>query len=131
MSNDSLMNIHVSDTQKRLFVSRPKADEGDAFSPCNMSLDDVDREMSFPKDRKILEICGMNQESFEYFVEKYGETYEYLYFFKCQLISDFSPLARLKNLKAVRIVWNVRAKGLWDMSENTYLTHLVISDSKK
>ena len=64
------------------------------------------------------------------FVDKYGQTYESLYFFKCQLISDFSPLAKLKNLKAVRIYWNIRSDGLWDMTENESLTHLDISDSK-
>ena len=83
--------IHTNDTDKQLFVSRPKPNPGGAFSPCNMSPDDVDYEMSFGKSKKILEICGMEQKSFEYFVEKYGAEYEYLSFFKCQLISDFSP----------------------------------------
>ena len=129
--NDNLMKlIHADDDKKNLFVSRPKENKSGALSPCNMTPDDVDYEMSFPKDKHILRICGMNQSSLEHFVEKYGETYEYLYFFKCQLISDFSPLAKLKNLKAVRIFWNIRSDGLWDMSENDSLTHLDISDSK-
>ena len=131
MGNDLLMNINVNDTERRLFVSRYKENKSGALSPCDMSPDDVDYEMSQGKDKRILEICGMNQESFEYFVEKYGETYESLYFFKCQMISDFSPLSRLKNLKAVRIYWNIRANGLWDMSENTSLIHLAFSDCKK
>ena len=59
--------IHTNDTDKRLFVSRPKPNPGGAFSPCDMSPDDVDYEMSFGKSRKILEICGMEQKSFEYF----------------------------------------------------------------
>lgn len=131
MGDDLLMNIHVDDIQRRLHVTRMKENKSGALSPCDMTSDDVDYEMSFPKDKRILEICGMNQESFEYFVEKYGETYESLYFFKCQLISDFSPLSRLKNLKAVRIFWNIRSDKLWDMSENTSLTHLIIMDCKK
>ena len=130
MSDDLLMNIHIDDVEKRLYVSRPKENKSSALSPCNMSPDDVDYEMSKGKDKRILEICGMNQESLEYFVDKYGQTYESLYFFKCQLISDFSPLAKLKNLKAVRIYWNIRSDGLWDMTENESLTHLDISDSK-
>lgn len=68
----------------------------------------------------------MNQESFEYFVNKYGEPYESLRFFKCQLISDFSPLSRLKNLKAVYINWNIRTDKLWDMWNNTSLIHPVM-----
>lgn len=130
MDNELLMTIQVDDLKKRLFVSRPKENKSGAFSPCNMTPDDVDYEMSFPKDKRILEICGMNQESFEYFVDKYGETYESLYFFKCQLISDFSPLSKLKNLKVVRVFWNIRSDGLWDMSENEALEYLIISDSK-
>ena len=86
--------IHVYDEDKRLYVSRAKLNLSGAFSPCNMSPDDVDYEMSQGKDKRILEICGMNQESLEYFAEKYGESYEVLHFFKCQLISDFSPLAK-------------------------------------
>ena len=86
--------IHVSDTPKRLFISRPESIKGDAYSPCCMTPDDVDYEMSTGKHPEILEICGMNQESLEHFVDQYGQTYESLYFFKCQLISDFSPLAK-------------------------------------
>lgn len=126
-----LTSIHVSDKEKILSVSRQKANPSGALSPCDMTPDDVDYEMSFPKDKRILEICGMNQESFEYFVEKYGESYEALYFFKCQLISDFSPLSKLKNLKAVIIWWNIRSMRLWDMSENSSLKQISINDCKK
>ena len=131
MNTDPLKLVHADDLEKRLYVSRPKENRSGAFSPCNMSLDDVDYEMSSPKDKRVLQLCGMNQESFEYFVERYGETYEVLHFFKCQLISDFSPLAGLKKLKAVRIDWNIRSGGLWDMRENGALTHLMIVDCKR
>jgi hypothetical protein len=88
--------IHADDKDKRLYVSRKKPNPSGALSPCNMSPDDVDYEMSKGKNKKVIELCGMEQKSFEYFVEKYGETYEFLSFFKCQLISDFSPLEKLK-----------------------------------
>ena len=130
MDIESLKPIHVGDIEKRLFVSRPKENQSGILSPCNMTPDDVDYEMSFSKDKHILQISDMNQESFEYFIENYGKNYEVLHFVKCQLISDFSPLSRLKNLKAVRIDWNVRSRGLWDMSENTKLSHIVITESK-
>lgn len=123
--------IHVNDTDKRLFVSRYKPNPSGAFSPCNMSPDDVDYEMSFGKSRKILEICGMEQKSFEYFVEKYGEEYEFLSFFKCQLISDFSPLEKLKHLQGVSIYWNIRNSALWDMSQNPKLEYLWLDSTKK
>ncbi len=130
MDIESLKPVHVDDIEKRLFVSRPKETKSGMLSPCVMTPDDVDYEMSFTKDKNILQICGMNQESFEYFIENYGKNYEVLHFFKCQLISDFSPLSRLKNLKTVRIDWNIRSDGLWDMSENVKLSHIVINESK-
>ncbi len=123
--------IHVDDTRHRLFISRPESIKGTAFSPCCMSPDDVDYEMSFNKSRHRLEICGMNQESFEYFIEKYGAEYRYLSFFKCQLISDFSPLGKLKHLEHVELYWNIRADRLWDMSENENLKSVRIRDAKR
>ena len=123
--------IHADNKHKRLYVSRKKPNPSGAFSPCNMSPDDVDYEMSTGKNKKVLELCGMEQKSFEYFVEKYGETYEYLSFFKCQLISDFSPLEKLKSLEGVKIYWNIRTNTLWDMSQNPKLVYLNLIDTKK
>ena len=123
--------IHADDRDKRLYVSREKSNPSGAFSPCNMSPDDVDYEKRKGKNPKILEICGMEQKSFEYFVEKYGQTYEYLSFFKCQLISDFSLLEKLKNLEGVKIYWNIRANTLWDASQNPRLEYLNVTDAKK
>lgn len=129
MTNDWF--IHVNDADKRLFVSRHRPNPSGALSPCNMTPDDVDFEMSHGKSRKILEICGMNQQSFEYFVENYGENYEFLSFFKCQLISDFTPLESLKHLQGVSIYWNIRSSRLWDMSKNPELGHLWLDGTKK
>ena len=123
--------IHVSDTPKRLFISRPESIKGDAFSPCCMTPDDVDYEMAQGKNPEILEICGMNQESLEYFVQHYGKTYRYLSFFKCQLIRDFSPLEDLGKLEEVSLYWNIRSDRLWDMSKNTSLNTISICDAKR
>ena len=123
--------IQTEDEDKRLYVSRKKPNPSGALSPCNMSPDDVDYEMSKGKSKKILEICGMNQNSFEYFVEHYGEDYEFLSFFKCQLISDFSPLEKLKHLQGVSIYWNIRNGTLWDMSQNPEFEYLWLDSTKK
>ena len=123
--------IRVCDEDKRLYVSRVKLNTSGAFSPCNMSPDDVDYEMSKGKSKKILEICGMEQKAFEYFIEKYGEEYEFLSFFKCHLISDFSPLEKLKHLQGVSIYWNIRNSTLWDMSQNPELEYLWFESTKK
>ena len=123
--------IHVDDTPKRLFISRPESIKGDAFSPCCMTPDDVDFEMATGKNPEILEICGMNQESLEYFVQHYGTSYRYLSFFKCKLIRDFSPLEDLINLEEVSIYWNIRSEKLWNMERNNSLRTISISDAKR
>ncbi len=123
--------IHNSETEKQLFISRPERIKGDAFSPCCMTPDDVDYEMESGKHPEILQICGMNQKSFEHFVRHYAKSYRYLSFFKCQLIQDFSPLEGLPKLEAVSVYWNIRAKRLWDFSYNDSLRTLDISNAKK
>ena len=92
MARNEEFFIHVDDKPKRLYISRPESIKGDEFSPCCMTPDDVDYEMSKGKNTEILEICGMNQQSLEYFVQHYGKAYRYLSFFKCQLIQDFLHL---------------------------------------
>ena len=131
MARNEEFFIHVSDTPKRLFISRPESIKGDAFSPCCMTPDDVDYEMSTGKNPEIMEICGMNQQSLEYFVQHYGKSYRYLSFFKCQLIQDFSPLEDLDNLEEVSLYWNIRADKLWNFSKNHSLRTISVSDAKK
>lgn len=123
--------IHVDDSHKRLYCTRPKISKSGAFQPCDMTPDDVDYEMSFYKDREVLQINGMNQASFEHFVKHYAHSYRYLYFFHCQLIKDFSPLEDLRKLERVWINWNIRAGKLWNMSKNESLNHIRIIDCKK
>ena len=123
--------IQMSETEKHLHASRPKTHKTDAFQSCDMTPDDVDYEMSFPKSKKVLEIHGMNQESLEHFVLHYGATYEYLHFFHCQKIADFSPLEDMPNLRDVNITWNNCATRLWDLSRNSRLMGLGIIDAKK
>lgn len=123
--------IHVSQTEKRLFISRPERIKGDALSPCCMTPDDVDYEMATGKHPEILEISGMNQESLEHFVQHYGKPYRYLSFFKCQLIQDFSPLEDLANLKEVSVYWNIRSDKLWNFERNTALRTIDIQDAKR
>ena len=122
--------ITTTDRDKWLESSKPITLDG-PLSPCDMTPDDVDDQMKKGLNRHILSICGMNQDSFEHFANKYGETYQYLYFFKSQMISDFSPLSRMPHLQGVRIYWNIKADKLWDMSNNHELVYLDIMECKK
>lgn len=125
------MGENNSKLSDELYVSRSERIKTDALSPCCMSPDDVDYEMSRGKNREYLTISGMNQESFEYFVQKYGSTYKSLSFFKSQLISDYSLLETLENLESVHIYWNIRAQRLWDISKNKRLKRLGIDECKR
>ena len=129
--NDRPGLIRTEDNERRLYDSRPKVHKTDAFQPCDMTPDDVDFEMSFQKSQRVLEIHGMNQESLEHFVNRYGSTYEYIHFFHCQKIKDFSPLEDMPNLRDVDITWNNCATRLWNLSRNPRLVGLGISDAKK
>ena len=53
MARNEEFFIHVDDKPKRLYISRPESIKGDAFSPCCMSPDDVDYEMSKEKNMEI------------------------------------------------------------------------------
>ena len=123
--------IHAGDAEKNLHITRYKPRKSTALSPCDMDEDDVDYEMQFPKNRDMISICGLTQAGFEHFCRKYGHTYRYIDLFKCQLISDLSPLGELPNLEYVHIYWNIRSDKLWDMSRNLHLKALHISDCKK
>ena len=129
--NDRPGLIHTNDNERRLYDSRPKVHQTDAFKPCDMTPDDVDFEMSFKKSKKVLEIHGMNQASLEHFVRRYGSTYEYVHFFHCQKIKDFSPLEDMPNLRDVNITWNNCATRLWNLSRNPRLMGLGICEAKK
>ncbi len=131
MSINKEFFIHVSEQEKHLVITRTENIKSTALSPCCMTPGDVDYEMAKGKNPEMLEICSMEQQSLEYFVQHYGKSYRYLSFFKCQLIQDFSPLADLPNLEEVNIYWNIRADKLWDMSRNQKLQAIQINDCKK
>lgn len=123
--------IHVSDAEKNLVMTRTERIRSKALSPCEMAAEDVDYEMAKGKDPHVLRICGMTQEGLEHFVQRYGRTYRYISLFKCQLISDLSPLADMPALERVDIYWNIRADRLWDMSANAKLAELNFDTCRK
>lgn len=123
--------IHTSDHEKRLFNTRYIRKPSDPLSLTNLTPDDVDYETQQGKNRDMIEICGITQEGFEHFCKVYGQTYRYISLFKCQLLSDLSPLGELPNLEYVDIYWNIRSDKLWDMSKNVNLKAIAISDCKK
>lgn len=117
--------IRIDEDNKRLYASR----NTDHLSSYAMTIDDIDFEMAKGKDRKIIEIVGINQECLEYFVDKYGSEYEYIYFHMPK-VQNFNLLEKLVNLQGVTIIGPTKAVSLWDMSKNKKLWFLHIADCK-
>jgi hypothetical protein len=96
----------------------------------SLALPDIDEEMKFHMGVSSVEVCNLTQKGFDYFIEKYGDNYESIYFFHNTKVKDLSVLSNLKKVKYL-LFYNVRGNALWDMSENESLKGIMISDSKK
>lgn len=117
--------IKIDEDNKRLYTSR----NTEHLSSYVMTIDDIEYEMSKGKDRKIIEIAGINQECLDYFVDKYGAEYEYIYFHMPK-VKNFNSLEKLANLQGVTISGATKSESLWDMSNNKKIWYLHIVDSK-
>lgn len=71
-----------------------------------------------------IEISGLNQRTFAYFVSTYGSRFKKIYFFKNPRVSDLSALADLENIEFIKYYWNNTASSLWDMGGNKRLERL-------
>jgi len=73
-------------------------------------------------------ISGLKQDTFEYFIMKYGNRIKYLNFFKNKLIEDYSPLSCLTEIQCLKFFHNQRVTRLWDMTSNKDLVGLAFDD---
>lgn len=121
--NELFWQVKYQDTEAHLFSTKREQ------SYLNAEL--VDYEMQFGKRTDYLKITRLSQEGLEHFVQHYGKTYQVLYLYECTQIHDFSPLSALTDVEAIRIEWCRKTDRLWDMSKNTSLKVLSISDAKK
>ena len=87
----------------------------------------IDKLKNFPATA-VVTISGLQQDTFEYFIKTYGKQLKAIRFFKNKFVEDLSLLGTLPQLEYVYFFANQRATALWDMTENTSLTALCISD---
>ena len=73
-------------------------------------------------------IGSLTQETFEYFVDTYGQQFRVIHFWKCPLITDFSRLERLTQVEYLLFFWNQRVSHLWDLSRNVNLKGISFDD---
>ncbi len=92
-----------------------------------ISICDIDVLKKYPKVDTFT-ISGLNQATFEYFIKNYGSQIKAIRFFKNKLVEDWSFLSTLPNLEFIYFFHNQRITKLWDMTNNTNLKGIAISD---
>ena len=111
------------DKQNHIKLHQEDADIGGG----KISIDDIDRINEYDNMERV-QISGLRQDTFEYFIEKYGNKIKYIYFFKNKMVEDFSILSTLTQIRGISFFHNQRATKLWDMSSNYELEALNFED---
>lgn len=83
------------------------------------------------KEEREIYISGLNQKSFEYFIDNHAHKFNVIGITHCSNIKDFSCLSSLSKVKYLIIEWNTKASGLWDMQQNVNLKGLRLEETKK
>lgn len=94
------------------------------------TYEEIESIAQFPNAKSII-ISGLRQETFEYFIDNFGDQFEAISFWKNKAVKDLSSLAKLENIKYISYFYNQKASDLWDMSGNKQLTGLSIMDFSK
>lgn len=95
-----------------------------------LTVEDIDVLEKYPK-LDVVTVSGLHQDTFEYFIKKYGKQFRAIRFFKNKFVSDWSLLGELPQLEFVYFFANQRITKLWDMSANYALKGLAIDDFSK
>ena len=88
---------------------------------------EIDR-LALYENKEAITISGLTQETFEYFIKTYGKELRAVRFFKNKMVEDWSLLGTLPDIEYIHWFYNQRITKLWDMSGNTHLKGLCISD---
>lgn len=104
-------------------VDQKKIDIGGGIITC----EEIDRFNEFDSTEKIM-ISGLRQDTFEYFIRTQAYKFKVIMFRKNKLVEDWSLLSTLKDVVFIGYFHNQRIDKMWDMTENTALEGLYISD---
>jgi hypothetical protein len=88
---------------------------------------EIDTISQYPSAIEIA-ISGLTQDTFEYFVEKYGGQFKAIVFWKCPLVQDFKALELLEKVEYIVYFWNQRVNKLWDFSKTKALKGFCFQD---
>ncbi len=92
-----------------------------------ITKDEIDGIKDFPGATEIV-LYGLTQDSFEYFIEYYGQQFKAIIFWKCPLIGSLKAMERLDRVEYIVYFWNQRADKLWDFSKTKALKGFSFDD---
>lgn len=87
---------------------------------------DVEELRKYPYVHTVV-VEGLQQETFEFLIRKYGPQLRAIRFLKCRQVEDWSLLGTLPGLEFLCWQGNERIGALWDMSGNKMLQGLALS----
>ena len=79
------------------------------------TVEDIDKLKLYP-DAEVVTISGLQQDTFEYFINTYGKQLKAIRFFKNKFVEDLSLLGTLPQLEYVHFFYNQRVTALWNMT---------------
>src|SRR5512134_859930 len=92
-----------------------------------IAKDEIDVIKEFPSATEIA-ISGLTQDTFEYFVENYGQQFKAIIFWKCPLVGSLKAMEYLDHVEYFVYLWNQRAEHLWDFSKTKALKGFCYDD---
>lgn len=67
----------------------------------SVSVDQIVEAIGKTPNARSIVISGLKQDTFEYFIERYGKQFEAISFWKNKLVEDLSPLSKLNRIKFI------------------------------
>jgi hypothetical protein len=92
-----------------------------------IAKDELDVIKGFPSATEIA-ISGLTQDTFDYFVENYGQQFKAIIFWKCPLVGSLQAMEYLDQVEYIVYFWNQRADHLWDFSKTKALKGFCYDD---
>jgi hypothetical protein len=91
---------------------------------------EIDVIQEFPNATEVA-IAGLTQDTFEYFVENYGQQFKVIIFWKCPLVGSLKSMESLDQVEYIVYFWNQRAEHLWDFSKTKALKGFCYDDFRR
>jgi hypothetical protein len=120
---DYYLRLNPKSADKNTYLSLIQRD----ISGGRVKRQDIDILREFPNVTEI-SISGLTQDTFDYFIENYGDQFQAIIFWKCPLVGNLKLLESLEHVEYIVYFWNQRAEKLWDLSKTKSLKGFSFDD---